>query len=49
MEIKDEHIVKLVSLKIDTPDNSTNFANMLSEGIELVMRSKTVRDYAASH
>ena len=48
MEIKDEHIVKLISLKMDTPDNNTNFANMLSDGIELVLRSKNVRDFAAA-
>jgi hypothetical protein len=46
MEIKDEHIVKLLALKLQTPDNNTNFANTINEGLELVMRSKAVRDFA---
>ena len=46
MDIKDEHIVKLLSLKLQVPDNNTNFANLINEGIELVMRSKAVRDFA---
>ena len=47
MEIKDEHIVKLLALKLQTPDNNTNFANLMNEGIELVIRSKNVREFAA--
>ena len=46
LEIEDEHIVKLLSLKISIPDNNTNFANLVSEGIELMLRSKEVREYA---
>ena len=49
MEIKDEHIVKLLALKLQTPDNNTNFANLLNEDLELVMRSKQVREYALNH
>lgn len=49
MEIKDEHIVKLLALKLQTPDNNTNFANLLNENIELVMRSKQIREYALNH
>jgi hypothetical protein len=40
MEIRDEHIVKLLQLKLQTPDNNTNFTNLINEGIELVIRSK---------
>ncbi len=46
MDIKDEHIVRLLALKLSTPDNNTNFANILNEGLELVMRSKRVREFA---
>lgn len=46
MQIKDEHIVKLLALKLSIPDNNTNFANLLNEGLELVMRSKLVREFA---
>ena len=46
MEIKNEHIIALVSLKIKCPDNNSNFANMLNDGLELVMRSKEVREFA---
>ena len=49
MEIKDEHIVKLLALKLQTADNNTNFANLLNEDLELVMRSKQVREYALNH
>ena len=49
MEIKDEHIVKLIALKLQTPDNNTNFANLLNENIEFVMRSKQIREYALNH
>ena len=46
MEINDDHIVKLLALKLSIPDNNTNFANLLNEGLELVMRSKQVREFA---
>lgn len=46
MDIKDEHIVRLLTLKLQTPDNNTNFANIINEGLELTMRSKSVREFA---
>ena len=46
MEIKDEQIVKLIALKLQTTDINTNFASILTEGLELVMRSKAVRELA---
>ena len=46
LEVKDEHIVKLLALKLQTPDNNTNFVNLLSEGIETLMKIKAVRDYS---
>lgn len=46
IEIKDSDIVKLVSLKISTPDNCANFAKELNDCIELLIRSKEVREYA---
>ena len=42
-EIKDEHIVKLVCLKQDTPDTEKMFMNTLQDGIELLLRSKEIR------
>ena len=46
MVIKDEHIVRLLALKLSVADNNTNFANLLNEGLELVMRSKLVREFS---
>ena len=46
VDIRDDHIVNLLALKLQTPDNNTNFANLINEGIELLMRSKAVREYA---
>lgn len=46
MEIKDEHIVRLLALKLQTPDNNTNISNLINEGIELIMRTKAVREFA---
>jgi len=43
MNISDAHIVKLVALKQDTPDNEKTFINTLQDGIELLVRSKQVR------
>ena len=42
-EIKDDHIVKLICLKQDTPDNEKMFLNTLHDGIELLIRSKEIR------
>ena len=49
LEIKDEHIIKLVSLKLRTPDVNSNFGKMLNGAIELLMRSKEVREFALKH
>ena len=46
MEIKDEHIIKVLSLKLKTADVNSNFSRMLNEAIELLMRSKEVREFA---
>ena len=40
MKITDSHIVKLVALKQDTPDNQKQFMNILQDGIELLIRSQ---------
>jgi hypothetical protein len=42
-EIKDEHIVKLMCLKQETPDNEKQFMKSLQDGIELLIRSKEIR------
>ena len=46
MEITNEQIVRMLALKLSIPDNNTNFANLINEGLELVMRSKSVREFA---
>ena len=46
MEIKGEHIIKLLSMKLKTADVNSNFSKMLNEAIELLMRSKEVREFA---
>ncbi|CDW89925.1 aminopeptidase n [Stylonychia lemnae] len=46
MEIHDRHIVKLLQLKNATPDNQSNFASLLSEGTELILRQKLIREFA---
>jgi len=46
MTIDDKHIVKLVLLKNDVADNNKTTMNMLQDGIELLLRSKTIREYA---
>jgi hypothetical protein len=42
-EIKDEHIVKLICLKQETPDIEKQFMNTLQDGIELLIRSKEIK------
>lgn len=49
MEVKDEHIVRLITLKLQTPDTSTSFINMMNEGIELLIRTKEIRQFAQQH
>lgn len=46
MTIDDKHIVKLVLLKNDVADNNKTTMNMLQDGIELLLRTKTIREYA---
>ena len=43
MEVSDAHIVRLVSLKLETSDTEQMFANTLQDGIELLIRSKEIR------
>jgi len=47
MHIKDEHIVKLMTIKTQVPDSNGMYNNVLQDGIELLIRSKTIREYAA--
>lgn len=46
-QVKDEHIVKLLSLKLSNPDNKSMFGNILQDGIELLVRSKEIREFSA--
>ena len=46
MEIEDSHIVQLLAVKAGVPDVNGNFANLLSENIELMLRSKLIREFA---
>jgi len=40
MHITDAHIVTLVSIKAQTADLESNFAKMLQDGIERLLRCK---------
>ena len=44
MVIEDRHIVKLVALKQDTPETEKHFQNILQDGVELLLRSKQIRE-----
>ena len=46
MDIKDEYIVKLTSLKLKTPDSHSKFINLMNEGIEILLRTKEIRALA---
>lgn len=46
MKITDSHIVKLVSLKLQTSDNEQMFATTLQDGIEILMRSQSIKAFA---
>mmetsp|Transcript_42769 Transcript_42769/g.41119 ORF Transcript_42769/g.41119 Transcript_42769/m.41119 type:complete len:233 (+) Transcript_42769:2025-2723(+) len=46
VDIRDEDIVKLMTLKLQQSDNNANFVNTLNDGIELLIRSKEVRKYS---
>ena len=44
MAVTDEHIVKLIALKQETPDNEKNMMSILQDGIELLLRTKQIRE-----
>jgi len=46
MQIADNHIVKLVSLKANTADQNKNFSSTLQDGIEVLIRCMEVRQFA---
>lgn len=46
MQIADSHIVKLVSIKANTPDSESNFTKMLQDGIEVLIRCMEIRAFA---
>ena len=46
MQIEDRHIVQLMSIKSRVADNNSTFMNMLQDGIELLIRSKRIRELA---
>lgn len=47
MEVRDEHIIKLLELKLKTPDTSSPMINMLNDGIEILFRIKHIRELAS--
>jgi len=47
MEVKDEHIVRLVTMKAKTHDTEKIFMNLLNDGIELLVRTKELRRIAS--
>ena len=46
LAVTDEHIVKLVVLKQDTPDTEKNFMIIIQDGLELLLRTKLIRELA---
>lgn len=46
MKIEDRHIVKLITIKSQVADNNGNYMKVLQDGIELLIRSKKIRDMA---
>lgn len=46
MQIADCHIVKLASIKANTSDLESNFAKMLQDGIEILLRCMEIRAFA---
>jgi len=48
MRIEDRHIVMLINVKSQVPDTSSMFMNILQDGIELLLRSKNIRERAMS-
>ena len=48
-QIKDSYIVKLVALKNETPDSAKNFNSMLQDGIEILVRTMQIREFAKGH
>lgn len=48
LEIEDRHIVKLMNIKSKVPDTNKTFMNILQDNIELLLRIKNVREFAAA-
>ena len=46
MHVEDRHIVKLLTIKSQVPDTNSMYMNMLQDGIELLIRSKRIREMA---
>lgn len=44
--IKDEHLVRLMQIKSEVPDTNKPYMNLLSDVLELLLRSKKIRDHA---
>ena len=45
-EVEDAYIVKLISLKTNTPDSQHGFRQMLQDGIEIMLRCAEIRAFA---
>ena len=46
MQITEQHIVKLMTLKTQVADTNSAWINILQDGIELLLRSKRIREFA---
>ena len=46
MQIEDRHIVKLMTIKSQVADTNSMYMNILQDGIELLIRSKKIRENA---
>ncbi len=48
LEIKDEYIVKLVEIKLETPDSEISFMKLIDQSIEKMILCKQVREKSIS-
>ena len=46
IEIRDEHIVKLMQIKLEVPDTDKMYANKLQDCLETLLRCQKVRAVA---
>jgi hypothetical protein len=48
LEIKDVYIVKLVEIKLETPDSEISFMKLIDQSIEKMLLCKQIREKSIS-